>query len=69
VNVNKTKKMSNMRSSGADDKVLIPPSIKFSLEEYMEIIREDEYLEVTPRSLRLRKILLNEHDRKRAAKV
>jgi GTP-binding protein len=69
VNVCKTKKLSNMRSSGADDKVLIPPSIKFSLEEYMEIIREDEYLEVTPRSLRLRKILLNEHDRKRAAKV
>jgi len=69
VNVNKTKKMSNMRSSGADDKVLMPPSIKFSLEEYMEIIRADEYLEVTPRSLRLRKILLNEHDRKRAAKI
>ncbi|RLD40566.1 MAG: translational GTPase TypA [Bacteroidetes bacterium] len=69
VNVNKTKKMSNMRSSGADDKVLMPPSIKFSLEEYMEIIRADEYLEVTPRSLRLRKILLNEHDRKRAAKT
>ncbi|MCF6170998.1 MAG: translational GTPase TypA [Bacteroidales bacterium] len=69
VNVNKTKKLSNMRSSGADDKVMIPPAIKFSLEEYMEIIREDEYLEVTPRSLRLRKILLNEHDRKRAAKV
>jgi len=69
VNVNKTKKMSNMRSSGADDKVLMPPSIKFSLEEYMEIIRADEYLEVTPRSLRLRKILLNEHDRKRAAKM
>lgn len=69
VNVNKTKKMSNMRSSGADDKVLIPPPIKFSLEEYMEIIRNDEYLEITPRSIRLRKILLNETDRKRASKV
>ncbi len=68
VNVNKTKKLTNMRSAGSDDKVLIPPHIRFSLEEYMEIIREDEYLEVTPRSLRLRKIILNEHDRKRAAK-
>lgn len=69
VNVNKTKKLSNMRSSGSDDKVLIPPPIKFSLEEYMEIIRTDEYLEITPRTLRLRKILLNEHDRKRQSKV
>ena len=69
VNVNKTKKLSNMRSSGSDDKVLIPPPIKFSLEEYMEIIRDDEYLEITPRSLRLRKILLNETDRKRASKI
>ncbi|NQU35705.1 MAG: translational GTPase TypA [Bacteroidetes bacterium] len=69
VNVNKTKKLSNMRSSGSDDKVLIPPPIKFSLEEYMEIIRNDEYLEITPRMLRLRKILLNEHDRKRQARV
>ncbi|PLW93816.1 MAG: translational GTPase TypA, partial [Marinilabiliales bacterium] len=69
VNVNKTKKLSNMRASGSDDKVLIPPPIRFSLEEYMETIREDEYLEVTPRSLRLRKILLNEHDRKRQSKI
>ena len=68
VNVNKTKKLSNMRAAGSDDKVLIPPPVRFSLEEYMETIREDEYLEVTPRSLRLRKILLNEHDRKRQAK-
>ncbi len=68
VNVNKTKKLTNMRSAGSDDKVLIPPHIRFSLEEYMEIIREDEYLEVTPRSLRLRKIILSEHERKRAAK-
>jgi len=68
VNVNKTKKLSNMRSSGSDDKVLIPPSIKFSLEEYMEIIRNDEYLEITPRTLRLRKIYLNEIERKRMSK-
>ena len=68
VNVNKTKKLSNMRAAGSDDKVLIPPPVRFSLEEYMETIREDEYLEVTPRSLRLRKILLSEHDRKRQAK-
>ncbi len=68
INVNKGKKLTNMRSSGSDNKVMIPPPLIFSLEEYMEIIRTDEYLEVTPRSLRLRKILLNEHDRKRAAK-
>jgi GTP-binding protein len=69
VNVNKTKKLTNMRASGSDDKVLIPPPVKFSLEEYMEIIRNDEYLEVTPRSLRLRKIILNEHERKRQSKT
>ncbi|NOY49096.1 MAG: translational GTPase TypA [Chlorobi bacterium] len=68
INVNKGKKLTNMRSSGSDNKVLIPPPIIFSLEEYMEVIRNDEYLEVTPRSLRLRKILLNETDRKRAAR-
>lgn len=65
INVTKTKKMSNMRSSGADDKVVITPPIRFSLEEAMEYIRKDEYLEVTPESLRIRKILLSEHDRKR----
>lgn len=68
VNLNKGKKLTNMRASGSDNKVLIFPPIRFSLEEYMEIIRKDEYLEVTPRSLRLRKILLNEHDRKRAGR-
>lgn len=66
VNVCKTKKLSNMRSSGSDDKVLLAPPVKFSLEEFMESIRKDEYLEVTPRSLRLRKIILNETERKRA---
>lgn len=65
INVTKTKKLSNMRSAGADDKVLISPPVRFSLEEAMEYIRADEYLEVTPKSLRLRKILLKEHDRKR----
>lgn len=69
VNVNKSKKLTNMRASGSDDKVLIPPPIRFSLEEYMEIIRVDEYLEVTPRSLRLRKIILNEIERKRKSFV
>jgi len=68
VNVNKGKKLTNMRASGSDNKVLIPPAVKFSLEEYMEIIRKDEYLEVTPRSLRLRKIILDETARKRANK-
>lgn len=65
VNVTKTKKLSNMRASGSDDKVSIPPAIKFSLEESMEYIGEDEYVEVTPKAIRLRKILLSEHDRKR----
>ncbi len=65
INVTKTKKMSNMRSSGADDKVVLVPPIRFSLEEAMEYIRKDEYLEVTPKSLRIRKIMLSEHDRKR----
>jgi len=65
VNVVKTKKQSNVRASGSDDKAMIIPAIKFSLEEAMEYIRGDEYLEVTPKSLRMRKIFLNEHDRKR----
>jgi len=69
INVNKTKKLTNMRASGSDEKVMIIPAVRFSLEEYMEYIREDEYLEVTPRTLRLRKILLSEHDRKRVAKT
>lgn len=68
LNVNKTKKLTNVRASGTDEKIMIIPAIRFSLEEFMEYIREDEYLEVTPRSLRLRKILLDEIDRKREAK-
>ena len=68
VNLNKGKKLTNMRASGSDAKVMISPAVRFSLEEYMEIIRKDEYLEVTPRTLRLRKIILNEIERKRAGK-
>jgi len=68
INITKTKKLSNMRASGADDKATLSPPLKFSMEEYMEYIAEDEYLEITPKSLRLRKIMLNELDRKRAAK-
>ena len=68
VNVTKTKKMSNMRSSGADDKVRIAPPRIFSLEECLEYIQRDEYVEVTPSTLRIRKILLKEMDRKRAQK-
>ncbi len=68
VNVTKTKKMSNMRSSGADDKVKLIPPIKFSLEECLEYIQGDEYVEVTPENLRIRKIYLKENERKRAGK-
>jgi GTP-binding protein len=68
VNVIKTKKLSNMRAAGSDEKVSISPAIKFSLEESMEYIGEDEYVEVTPKSIRLRKILLSELDRKRKKK-
>ncbi len=65
VNVTKTKKLTNVRSAGADDKARIVPAIKFSLEEALEYIQKDEYVEVTPNSLRLRKIYLKEVDRKR----
>ncbi|GAB5472378.1 MAG: translational GTPase TypA [Maribacter sp.] len=65
INITKTKKLSNVRSSGADDKAKIVPAIKFSLEEALEYIQKDEYVEVTPKHLRLRKIYLTEVDRKR----
>jgi len=68
VNVTKTKKMSNMRSSGADEKVRLAPPRVFSLEECLEYIQSDEYVEVTPQNLRIRKILLKETDRKRSGK-
>jgi len=65
VNITKTKKQSNVRAAGTDDKTSIAPAIKFSLEEAMEYVRGDEYVEVTPGSIRLRKIMLSEHDRKK----
>jgi GTP-binding protein len=68
INVTKTKKLSNFRASGTDDKAVIVPAVKFSLEESMEYIKGDEYVEVTPKSIRLRKIFLDEHDRKRQKK-
>uniref|UniRef100_UPI00404A6212 translational GTPase TypA n=1 Tax=Fluviicola sp. TaxID=1917219 RepID=UPI00404A6212 len=68
VNVTKTKKMSNMRSSGADDKVRLAPAKIFSLEECLEYIQSDEYVEVTPENLRIRKVFLKESDRKRSGK-
>ncbi len=68
INITKTKKLTNMRASGSDDKVSIVPATKYSLEEFMEFIIDDEYLEITPLSLRLRKILLDENDRKRQKK-
>ncbi len=68
INVTKTKKLSNVRAAGSDEKIFITPAVKFSLEESMEYIGKDEYLEVTPRSLRIRKIVLDEHERKRLMK-
>jgi len=68
VNVTKSKKLSNVRASGTDDKVRIAPAIKFSLEEALEYIQGDEYVEVTPESIRLRKIYLDENERKRMTK-
>jgi len=68
LNVTKSKKLTNMRASGADDKAYLAPPIKFSLEEALEYIQNDEYVEVTPKSMRLRKVLLNEHDRKKQQK-
>ncbi len=65
VNVTKPKKLTNMRASGADDKAKLTPPIVFSLEEALEYIKEDEYVELTPQSIRLRKIYLDENERKR----
>jgi GTP-binding protein len=69
VNVTKTKKLTNMRASGSDDKVRLAPPKVFSLEECLEYIQSDEYVEVTPKNLRIRKILLKETDRKRSGKA
>ncbi|MBD1420731.1 translational GTPase TypA [Sphingobacterium chuzhouense] len=68
INVTKGKQLTNMRASGSDDNVRIAPAIKFSLEECMEYIQADEYIEVTPQSIRLRKIYLTENERKINAK-
>ncbi len=68
VNVTKSKKLTNVRAAGSDEKVQLAPPILFSLEEALEYIKEDEYVEVTPLHMRLRKIFLNETDRKRVAK-
>jgi GTP-binding protein len=69
INLTKTKKLSNVRASGSDDKAVIVPAIKFSLEEAMEYIQGDEFVEVTPKSIRLRKIILDETERKRSKKA
>jgi GTP-binding protein len=68
VNVTKTKQLTNMRKSGTDAKVKIAPPKLFSLEEALEYIQEDEYVELTPESIRIRKIYLKEHERKRSGK-
>ena len=68
VNVTKSKKLTNMRASGSDDKAKIIPPVVFSLEEALEYIKEDEYVEVTPKSMRMRKIILDETERKRAGR-
>lgn len=68
INVTKSKKLTNMRASGADDKARLIPPIQFSLEEALEYIKEDEYVEVTPKVMRMRKIILDENERKRANK-
>ncbi|HLO45855.1 MAG TPA: translational GTPase TypA [Leadbetterella sp.] len=69
VNLQTSKKLTNMRASGSDDNVKIAPKINFSLEECMEYIQKDEYLEVTPKSLRMRKIYLDENERKRSERM
>ncbi len=66
VNPCKLKKLTNMRASGTDNNVKIAPKINFSLEDAMEYIQKDEYLEITPKSIRMRKIYLDENERKRA---
>ena len=68
INVTKSKKLTNMRASGSDDKARIIPPVIFSLEEALEYIKEDEYVEVTPKSMRMRKVILDETERKRANK-
>ena len=68
INLTEAKQLTNFRAAGSDDKARFAPAIKFTLEEALEYIQADEYVEVTPKSIRLRKVYLNEHDRKRYAK-
>ena len=68
INACEPKKLTNMRASGSDENVRITPKINFSLEEAMEYIEKDEYIEVTPKAIRLRKIVLDENERKRTQK-
>ena len=65
INICKTKKLSNVRAAGSDDKIILPPAIKFSLEEALEYVQDDELVEVTPHHMRIRKILLDPLARKR----
>ena len=66
INVTKSKKLTNMRASGSDEKARLIPPVQFSLEEALEYIKADEYVEVTPKSMRMRKVILDELERKRA---
>ena len=68
VNVTKSKKLTNMRASGSDEKVSLAPPVVFSLEDALEYIKADEYVEITPNSMRMRKIILDELERKRQAR-
>ncbi|HSV87738.1 MAG TPA: translational GTPase TypA [Bacteroidales bacterium] len=68
VNLTKTKKLTNVRASGSDEKMIIAPSVKFSMEEALEYIRDDEYVEFTPKHIRMRKVILDEHERKKQKK-
>jgi GTP-binding protein len=69
VNVTKSKKLTNMRASGSDEKARIIPPVVFSLEEALEYIKEDEYVEITPKHMRMRKIFLDENERKRNSRI
>ena len=68
MNVTKSKKLTNMRASGSDEKVSLAPPVVFSLEDALEYIKADEYVEITPNSMRMRKIILDELERKRQAR-
>ena len=69
VNVTKEKQLTNVRASGTDENIVLTPTVKFSLEQALEFIDDDELVEVTPQSIRLRKKELKEHDRKRSART